>query len=494
MDRLGSIEKKRKIVMVVPNFFWQEADENNRWHVVPYNLCILASTIKDMCSVEILDANKENLTHDAFKERLRRIKPDIIGITVMMDSFAKAGHLTAKLCRDSEFECASPSLSPTPIVMGGVYPTINPEIVMQDPNVTYAFIGEGETEFRNFLRHLWFGESFPKRGLAYRDDIGAVVIQQAAEYIHDLDGLPLPAYDLLDYNSYINDAPRKSVDGPSLFPYARILTSRGCPQNCSFCQIEKISGRKFRPRSPENILREIAWLKEEYGVRSLIFDDDNIVAERPRAVELFQGMIDRGLAMPWKSINIAVFKLDEDLLKLIRRSGCEYLSVAIESGTPRVLREIIHKPVDLAHAKKMVAIAKKLGIYVNANFIIGFPTETWEEIRQTLSFAEELGTDYVKISIAVPLKHTQLWDLFVREKAFIDDFSPTAVSWNKGYVKSEHFEPKELTFLRCYEWDRINFSTPEKIAKTAFAMGISVEELNVARKQTRERTLRFLAD
>lgn len=474
-----------KLVLVIPNFRWQKADESARWHVIPYNICLLAAMVRDLCSITIFDANTENLTQEEFKAKLQAAAPDVIGITVMMDQFAISGHCTAKLARES--------CSKSVILMGGVYATINYDKAVLDANVDYIVRGEGEHALREFLLHLWKGAPFPKRGFVWRSDKGNIecgtlkngaVIQERSDFISDLNSLPLPAYDLVDFKKYTLSAPRRSVDGPYEFPFVRIQTSRGCPQGCCFCQVKEISGNRFRPRSPENIINEIRYFRDNYGVCSLIFDDDNIVTQRSRAVKLFTLLRDE-IKLPWKAIAMAVFKLDEELLGLMAASGCKYMSIAIESGSPRILKDIIRKPVDLNYAKRMTAYAKGLGIFVSANFIIGFPTETWDEVRSTCAFAEELDADYVKIFTAIPLRHTRLWDLCEATGSFTKDFDQMNISWNAGQISSAHFSSRELTLLRAYEWDRINFATPEKRTKIRDMMRVTDEELEDIRKQTR---------
>ena len=445
-----------KIALVVPNFRWSNWDKNTLWHYIPYNLCLLASSIQDVVDVKIIDAYKENMSEEEFSDRIKGF--DLVGITVLFDQYGTSGHIAARIAKQMGAK----------VVMGGVYATTNSEKVIQDENVDYVIIGEGEYVFKDLVSRLAFGEEIPKSTL-----IG--------NRIYSLDGLPLPAYQYLDMDKYINSAERKSIDSPRVFPYARIMTSRGCPIGCCFCQVETIAGSMFRPRSAENVLNEIQWLKDTYGIKSLIFDDDNLLHDKKRATDLFQGMIDRKLVLPWLSIGLAVFKLDEDLIKLMRRSGCEYFAVAIESGTKRVLKEIINKPISFDYAKKMVKFAREQGIYVAANFIIGFPTETWDEIRETIRFAEELDVDYAKIFHLVPLPHTRAWDLCERENAFNgnNDFV-----WSKGNIETKDWTANDLTILRAYEWDRINFSNSVKRERTRKMMGVTEEELGDIRRNT----------
>ena len=447
-----------RVALVVPNFRWSDSDKNTLWHYIPYNLCLLASMIQYIVDIKIIDAYKDDLTQNEYEDTLKGYQPDLVGITCLFDQYGESAHIAARIAKGQGAK----------VVMGGVYATTNHEKVIQDENIDYVIVGEGEYIFKYLVNHLAHGLKIPKSTLI-------------ADRIENLNSLPLPAYKYLDMDSYINSAERKSVDSPRAFPYARIMTSRGCPIGCCFCQVETIAGSMFRPRSAENVLNEIKWLKDTYGIKSLIFDDDNLLHDKKRAKEIFQGMIDRGLAMPWLSIGLAVFKLDEELIRLMRQSGCEYVAVAIESGTERVLKQIIKKPVSFDYAKKMVRLLQEQGIYVAANFIIGFPTETWDEIRETIRFAEEIDVDYAKLFHLVPLPHTRAWDLCEKENAFNGN---TEFVWSKGNIETSEFTANDLTVLRAYEWDRINFSSPVKRERTRKMMGITEEELDKIRRNT----------
>ena len=137
---------------------------------------------------------------------------------------------------------------------------------------------------------------------------------------------------------------------------------------------------------------------------------------------------------------------------------------------------------------------KKKGLFVAANFIIGFPTETWKEIRETLTFAEEINVDYAKIFIAIPLRNTEMFDLAEKTNSLITDTYEGDSMWTVGGgIKSDHWSADDLTILRAYEWDRINFSNPKKLKKIADRMAISVEELNVIRRRTLDNAKKAIA-
>ena len=434
VDTRDNLHKTMKnIVLVVPNFRWIESNENWLWDYTPYNLCLLSATIQYIANVTILDAYNLDLSQLEFINRLKSLNPDMVGITVLMDRYGPTGHTVARMVKAISKEIK--------VIMGGVYATVNASEVIKDENIDIVVAGEGEEVLASIVSgHIANG--------IWR-----------APRIKDLDSLPSPAYDLIDMSRYMYSVSRKNIDTPKRLPYARIMTSRGCPCACAFCQVETISGKPFRARSAKDVLAEIKYMKAVYGIKSILFDDDNLLHDKKRATEIFQGMVGMGLA--WSSIATAVFKMDKDMIKLMKASGCEYVDIAIESACERILKGIIGKPVDLKHAEKMIGYLKDAGIYTSANFIIGFPTETWDEIRQTLKYAEYIDVDYVKISPLIPLKHTRLADATTE------------------YAKS-------LPILRAYEWDRINFTDSKKRKRTADRMGITEEELNVIRKKTLE--------
>jgi len=487
---IKSIKKKQKILFLMPNFNWIDEDVNALWDLIPWNLCLLAAAVEELSSeVKIIDAYKNKLSEKELAKQVRDYNPDIVGITVLMDQYAKAGHITAKLVKNVSNKIVT--------VLGGVYATANPKRAAKDENIDFVVVGEGEFVFPQLVGYLSGACDLPERGICFKkngtnkfDDRGH------SAFIKNLDTLPKPAYHLIDFPSYAAQTNnRKSVDQPGAYPYARIVTSRGCPEKCSFCQVPSLQGSYFRARTPDHVCDEIEWLKKDYGIKSLIFDDDNLYTNPKRSKMMFKRMIERNLTMPWTSIATAVFRLDEELIDLMVESGCRYIDIAIESGTERVTRDIVLKPLDFEHAKKMVRYAQKKGIFVAANFIIGFPTETWEEIRETIKFAEEIQVDYAKIFIAIPLRNTEMYDLAEKTNSLIMDPLEAETMWTVGgVISSEHWSADDLTILRSYEWDRINFTNPKKLKKIADRMGISINELNNIRRRTLDNAKKIVSE
>lgn len=208
-----------------------------------------------------------------------------------------------------------------------------------------------------------------------------------------------------------------------------------------------------------------------------------MLTDRQRAVKIFEGL--EKYKIPWKMIATAAFLLDDELIERMGRSGCIYVDIAVESGTERILHDVIRKPLKLEKAVEVVKKLKQENIYVAANFIIGFPGETWEEIRQTIKFAEDLGADYIKLFNAVPLPDTRLYQMAKEQNALVEGFDAENINWRNSTIETDEFTARDMSILRAYEWDRINFSTYEKRKRTADMMGISVQELDEIRKNTR---------
>ncbi len=467
-----------KIVLAYPNFRWEAYESRTRWDVHPYNICLLAAVLEKDYDVEILDANMDDLSEEKFKEKLFELKPNVLGISIKTGEYASSGFLAAKIAKEID-----PSIK---TIIGGVYATTESNSVILNEYIDYCVIGEGEYILMELCDFLSGKGDFPKKGLAYKDN-GIIKIQQRADLIMDLDKLPYPAYHKIDFLKYANRIQRETADAPREMPYARIITSRGCPYNCCFCQVGSIFGKRTRLRSVQNIIGEIDWLINKYGIKSILFDDDNLIYDTERAKELFRQMIKRKYNLKWNAGSLALYRVDDEIIKLMDESGCVYANVAVESGSQRVLTDIIHKPLELKKGREMIEKLKNSRIRICANFVFGFPGETWEEIRQTIKFAEDIDVDYVKLFIATPLPNTQLYTLAKEGGYLRKDYDPDKHLWTDGWIETEEFTANDLKILRAYEWERINFINPQKMQRIAEMMKITQERLKQIRRETLNR-------
>jgi len=235
------------------------------------------------------------------------------------------------------------------------------------------------------------------------------------------------------------------------------------------------------------VLSEIDSLYKQ-GIREVIFLDDHFLADRSRAIKIMKGIMEHYKDLTWKCVNVTAWLLEDDILELMYKSGCTHITVSIESGDQYVLTHIIKKPIRLDTIPEKLDRAKSLGFDVIANFVIGFPGETWEQIRETFRYAEKLNVDIVNFHIATPLPKTELMDICLREglvpKDYVKNISRYS-GYGKGLISTDEFTPFELEVLRSFEWDRINFSTPQRRAAIAKINGITIEELEDWRRNTR---------
>lgn len=468
------MKKIERVVLTYPNQLWFKEDLTTTWNLNPYTICLLATMIKDDVEVKIIDAQFYDMTHEEFKAEIAAFKPDLVGISQMTSEYASIAHEAA-----ADVKSVNPDII---TLMGGAHVTTMHWEVMEDPNIDYAIAGEGEYVFRDFIRYLNGDGPFPTKGMVYREN--GKVNTLPKELIQDLDALPFADFSFVDFPTYTNTVQRYGTDAPTVLPFIRMPTVRGCPVGCTFCQVENISGAPFRRRSPEKLVAEFESLIENYGIKYITFDDDNTFYNKHHTRALLKLMIERKLDLKWKANGVAVFCIDREIIDLMAEAGCEMINYAIESGVDRVLKQIVHKPINLKKAPEMIQYARSKGIFVCVNFILGFPGETWDEIRQTLYYAEACGADYVKLFIANPIHGTKLFDMAKEMDVITGD--EYEINWRYSKVKTQEFRPIDISILRAYEWDRINFTDPEKRVRTAKIMNITLEELEDIRRKTRE--------
>lgn len=472
---------KPSAVLMIPNSRWFG---KRPWMVMPYAALILSSLLKERFAFSILDANGGNLDAEACRDRLRRLGPQFVLVTGGSVEYHRHAHEALAIAKE-----ACPRAT---TLLGGVYATTLPEEAAKDPNADWVFMYHAEGRIGEFLELLASGREGEARafpGIAYRGAGGSVVENPPSHFIGDVPTQAQPDYSLVDLRPYLR---QDTLDYQfnSDVPNAFLITSYGCPYRCVFCASRSISGRRVAFRPAPDVLREIEFLRGEYGVRHLVFLDDALLLDRERIAGILRAFIDRRYALTWKAASVSAWHLDGDLLALMKQAGCTQLTISVESGSQRVLREVIHKPLDLRIVPPLVAQCRALGIRLGANFVIGLPGETWDEIRQTFAFAEQCDFDVVHFHIATPLPRTELWRIS-RDRGYLaDDFTfldPKCFGFGVGHLTTEEFTPFELAVLRAFEWDRINFSTPEKTRRVAQLYHTTVEALEEHRRQTRRK-------
>lgn len=427
-----------KILLVQPNY-----DS----HVVcpPYNLGYLASALRlDSHEVAIFDGTLRNATEEDFLSYIEGFGPDIIGFSVMSRGHNKVKHLISAIKK----------ITAVPIVIGGPQVTAFPEIVVKDLGADFGVIGEGEFIIRELVRYIDKADTRFEEilGLAFRLKDTSIIVNKRRPLIDDLDMIPFPAWDLMppaQYRIVPILAPAKN------FPLAPLMTSRGCPHDCSFCASNVTWQHKLRMRSPENVIAEIKLLVNEFGVKEILISDDNFTADRRYAEAVCDGIINENLPIRWQCSNgVRVDKLDIHLLKKMKDAGCYSVGLGIESGSQMVLDKI-HKRLNLAVVKKILVDLKKTGIRSYGFFIFGFPDETHETAQQTIDFALNNPFDRVWFNVLTPYPGSQIFDTWLNGRSWenIDWDShdgSTPVLDTAGLTKEEVGQYQKIAARRFY--------------------------------------------
>ncbi|MCX6639953.1 MAG: radical SAM protein [bacterium] len=404
-----------KILFIQPSSLVSERWAARAVPYLPVGLGFLAAILRGQGhEVSIIDARTEGwetrgrlegnwieigLTEEDIAARVRQFKPQIVGFSIPFTTQMPRLRSLARWIKAIHPEIF--------IICGGNHPTAAPQDVLSISEVDAVILGEGEATLAQLINRLESGLSFNQMdGIAFRSSEEQIQINPIKGYLQDLNQLPLPAYDLMPLKKYF-----KAVGGRCM----PLFSSRGCDGTCAHCSSHHLFGRVNRRFSPQYLTKQIRHLVEYYGVREFTFDDDALFADKEAAENLFGRLISENLKIQWSARSGKQYGvLDEEILQVIKLAGARRLYYAPESGSRRVLRRILKKTSDLFALEQAVLRTLKAGIKVSCDFTIGFPSETIEEIYETLNYAwklRSLGIDEFSFSLATPYVGTNLRNL-----------------------------------------------------------------------------------
>ncbi len=432
---------------------------------MPLGVLSLSAYIKKHTSVEIrlLDFNivlnkLESFDYRSFPELFRAIllskewadySPNIIGISTLFTPSYYNMLDVARVARET-FPGAL-------ILAGGSIPTnMYKEIFKSSDSFDALCYGEGEKPLRGLIEaedrkrfletHLsWITREKAERKRSFRHD-----------FIEDLDEIPFLDYGLLDLGAYSLNPIQ------SLFPLAGeprksmpVLTSRGCPHHCCFCASHTVHGRIMRYHSLQRIREDFTRLKETYGVQTLVFQDDHLMSDKNRVYAIIDIMKELQLTAFFPS-SLALYALDRKMLEALKSIGVNHLILSVESGSDRVLREIMHKPLNLSIVKRVIDDCRELGIASDVSILIGLPGETKQDIEDARAFLKTLDATWFRISMATPLVGSEMLDICIKKNylkgSYIDgDFKNAIIEtedFTAEYLQSEAYALNlELNFV-----------------------------------------------
>jgi radical SAM superfamily enzyme YgiQ (UPF0313 family) len=403
-----------KIILTVPPnihyiepYAYIEADKSNTIRPC-LGLLYVAAAVKDIPGVDvrIIDANVDGLSLENMELFFTREAPELVGFSV----------LTFNLLNCMEVSKIIRKCSPqTKICFGGWHPTLYPQETLAFEFVDYIVIGEGELTFRELVKVHQDGKNPAEKqlagieGLGYKASGGQIMINPSREVVRNLDELPLPAYDLVDATKYSH---LLACSGQVV----NIMTSRGCPHRCIFCDLRRTT---YRYRTPVNILEEIRfWVKR--GVNEFFIQDDNFTINRKRTIEFCRLLTDAGLNIKYK-ISSRVDCIDDEICQYLKSSGCYRIYFGVESGSQKVL-DYLEKGITIHHIKTAFKAAHKYDIDCCAYIMIGVPSETEEDIRLTMSLIKDIKPNHLHCSICTPMPRTYFYGKLMEDGIIDGDY------------------------------------------------------------------------
>lgn len=374
---------------------------------------------------EILDLQVNPFDIGGVVDRILAREPDVVGISSMTINSTNASRIASELKKNGVS---------SPVVLGGAHASAVPiETLKRFHCVDYVVIGEGELTFLELLQAIeGRGDVSEIRGIGWRYKDGTIRINEQRPLIASLDTLPLPAWDLLD--GFPKSYPHSIIE-TKRSPAASIMTSRGCPFHCTFCD-HQIFGCRVRDFSAEYTIKMIRHLYEEYGIRDLMIFDDNFLINTKKLEAICHAIIRDRLEISWYCMGHAkTMKIER--LKMIRKAGCWFIEIGIESGNDKIL-ELIQKKTTKGEIQEAVSNAKLAGLKVKGNFIFGLPGETEETLDESIRFATEIPIDYFQQNFLTIWPGCEL----SLNPAHYGEFEP---DWEKLAHQRITFVPRGLT-------------------------------------------------
>ncbi|MCZ2807755.1 MAG: radical SAM protein [Candidatus Bathyarchaeota archaeon] len=378
-----------KIALIIP----PSLELGQTWCAnLPIGLAYLAAVLeKAGCELTVLDCPALEIDHKKLGAKIASFEPNVVGITSVTPTI-KSALLAAYAAKEN---CPN-----AVVVLGGPHPTfMDGQILSECPDVDIVVRGEGEQTILELVRHIVdSGDLQAVSGISFRKN-KQIIRMPSRPFIRNLDQLPRPAYQYFSLNKY-------RFFGKVILP---ILTSRGCPFQCSYCVSSRMVGKMFRARSPKSVVDELEWLRDVHGAGAFSFYDDAFTYDKKRAIEICEEIKKRNIGVPW-DCQSRVDQISRELLAEMRDANCQLVSFGVESGNQKIL-DAMKKRTTIEQNEKAVRFAKEVGISVAISVIIGYPGETIDTLNQTFDFIRRTEPDYVYLCLATPYPGTDLRSL-----------------------------------------------------------------------------------
>ncbi len=396
------------------------------------SLATIAAPLTSKHEVKILDLDLYK-NNDILKHVLNKFNPDYVGITGTTPFYNEMINLS-KIIKKVNKNII--------VVVGGVHANTLPNDFINKESVDIVVVGEGDFT----LNEIVSKKIKDVKGIIWKHK-NKIIKNPYRPLIKDLDKLPFPALNLFEINKYKGS----HITGRA-HPIAPIETSRGCPHNCIYCN-KNIFKRIFRVKSPKRVVDEIEYILN-LGFRELHVADDAFSTDMKRAKDICDEIIKRKLKFHWSLFNgIRVDRLDLELLKKLKESGCYQIAFGIESGNQKIL-DSVNKNITLDQIKKAIKLSKIVGIETFGFFMFGLPGETEKTMQDTINFAKKLNLDIAKFVITIPYPGTELYNNLNKKRLI------KTKDWSKYFM---HFSDSKI-----FEHPNLKWETIEKYYKKSF--------------------------
>ena len=354
-------------------------------------------------NINVIDNSVKELNQEELVKCILKTEPELVGFGTTFATYPEV-RISSDLIKKENKDIVT--------VAGGPQATIYPDRIASHPSIDFVIRNEGEITFSELVEKLGNGGNvYEIKGLSFKKGNG-VVHNEQQPFIKDLDGLPFPARHLIDISKY----KRRSMYF-DVYPLDYIITSRGCPFHCRFCSSSRhIFCGSYNFRSAKNVVDEIELLINEYGTKALCFKEDIFTANKKRVFEICDELKKRKIELSWQCES-RVDTISKDLLKKMKSAGCKAIWFGCESGSQKVL-DYIGKDITISQIENAFKWCKEFDISTGAAFVVGFPTETVEDVYKTIELAKRIRSNYTWSRVLCTQPRSEIYDEIIEKKYY----------------------------------------------------------------------------
>ena len=456
------MKKQRSILFVIlPYLIRNKETKNNNTRSVlafPYGVLSIASYIKRNAasnpSINILDLNPytQKEMPKTIAQAIEKNKPDIAALSMMFDSSYKHLNWIAKQIKDYNDKIT--------VVLGGSAATVSWNIILHEQeDVDAICYSEGEYPLCRLIEADNISEMLAndsvwvtKKSLAEK----RIPQPRYVDNLNDVINIDYGLINLKPYKMIEAFSPFSSVKKSKEVRQFYLVTSRGCPFKCVFCSGPSLHGKRIRYADVDVLIKHVKYLVENYKMNVLTIYDDQLLLNRTRAKEFFRRLAEFKIRVETPN-GLSVAFIDKEMAMLMKGAGIDTVPLAIESGSSRMLNEVIHKPLRLEQVKPVVEYLHNNNIFVEGYFVVGIPSERQEDREETVRFIKEVGLDWCNFNLATPLRGSELYRICIKNGYIDKNYAIGDLGMHDYVIKAPGLDPADIKKKRYLMNLDVNF-------------------------------------